>query len=478
MAFAWAAAAVRGQTVANPGAKVAAPPQDRGALSQNFRAFDDSMFTLAYDVFLAAGNLKQAYSLASEAVRQAPGNEGWRERLAKTAEWSGNPKRAFEQWEYLCGKRRDNAPYREALRLAGTLRDHEASVRIWESLSRIRALEVSEWISVLNEYEESGEPRRGIERLRARIRARPDSLLMDKLAGALIRTGSDLEALETLQQLADRFGNSPSSALQRAKILCRRGNLREAQAILERSGKPDSGTVQGLEFRRLQASILLLRQEYGAALTAYGQIFATGIFELEDIRELLDLAKSRDSSLALRASVEGWKRYAYPDFFIYYLERCVHVNRWDLASHALANLTPKGWSLFVDVPYFLSLSSRVHQHEGKDDLARSELLEAVRLDWDSDDLRAGLLWLLIEQGRINDLETYMALWEKTGVSEDMIEPLAMAHKLLYHNRQALEYFRRLDSQGGKGPRKDLLFLFSYVDLLEQAGDGEGTKAIY
>ncbi|MEO6097691.1 MAG: hypothetical protein ABIW76_19365, partial [Fibrobacteria bacterium] len=42
----------------------------------------------------------------------------------------------------------------------------------------------------------------------------------------------------------------------------------------------------------------------------------------------------------------------------------------------------------------------------------------------------------------------------------------------------LEYFRRLDSQGGKGPRKDLLFLFSYVDLLEQAGDGEGTKAIY
>jgi hypothetical protein len=294
-----------------------------------------------------------------------------------------------------------------------------------------------------------------------------------------------------LRQLADRFGNSPGIALRRAQILCQRGNLGEAESILEKGARTDkgadTGAGQGLEFRRLHASILLMRQRYGEALAAYRKIFASGIYEMEDLREMVDLAKPRDSALALRAAVQGWKRYAYPDFFIYYLERCVQVNRWDLASRALANLSPEGWSLFADVPYFLSLSSRIHQHEGKEALARRELLDALRLDPESDDLRAGLLWLLIDQGRIDELETYVALWDKGGEQEDMLEPLAMAHKLLYHNRQALDYFRRLDDQGGGsgkggksllGGRKDLLFLFSYADLLEQAGDGEGMRVIY
>ena len=483
LAFALAAVAVRGQGAPAQGAaEDSAPADERVSPSRTFRAFDDSIYILAYDVFLAAGNLKEAYSLASEAVRQAPGNDGWRERLAKTSEWSGNPKRAFKQWEHLCGHRRDNLPFQEALRLAGTLGDHEASVRIWEGWARLRDLGVPEWISLMKEYEESGEPRRGIERLRARIRARPDSALMENLAGVLIRTGNDLEALETLRQLANRYGNSPAIALRRAEILCQRGNLREAESILQRSASTNANTkadtATGLAFRRLQASILLIRQDFGEALDAYRKMFTSGIYEIEDLRELVNLAKPRDSTLALLAAVEGWKRYAYPDFFVYYLERCVQANRWDLASRALANLSPEGWSLFDDVPYFLSLSSRIHQHEGKDDLARRELLDALRLDPESDDLRAGLIWLFIDQGRIDELEAYVALWDRGGESGDMLEPLAMAHKLLQHNRVALDYFRLLDKQGGQGGRKELLFLFSYVDLLAQAGDGEGMRAIY
>lgn len=469
------------------GARESAPAGERGTPSRDFRAFDDSIYGLAYDVFLAAGNMKEAYSLASEAVRQVPGNDAWRERLAKTAEWSGNPRRAFKQWEHLCGHRRDDAPFREAVRLATALRDHEAAVRIWEGWSRFRELEDSEWVSLLHEYEESGEPRRGIERLRARIRTRPDSVLMDNLAGALIRTGSDLEALDILRQLADRFGNSPSIAFRRAEILCQRGNLREAGSVLEtfsrsiptsipqKGAKADTGTGLNLAYRRLEASIHIIRQEYGEAMAAYRDIFASGVYEIEDLRELVVLAKPRDSTLALLAAVEGWKRYAYPDFFVYYLERCIQADRWDLASRALANLSPDGWALFKNVPYFLSLSSRIHQHEGRDDLARRELLDALRLDPESDDLRAGLLWLFIDQGRIEELEAYVAMWDMGGESEDMLEPLAMAHKLLQHNRLALDYFRRLDRQGG---RKDLLFLFSYADLLEQAGDGEGMRVIY
>ena len=49
-------------------------------------AFDDKVYTLGYEVFLENRKLEDAWQVANSAVRQAPDNMVWRERLAKVSE--------------------------------------------------------------------------------------------------------------------------------------------------------------------------------------------------------------------------------------------------------------------------------------------------------------------------------------------------------------------------------------------------------
>ena len=87
--------------------------------------FDAERYQLAYDTFLAAGALADAYALAASAVRQAPDDSAWRARLAQVAEWHGQPAEALAQWHHLA-RGGDDAAWAQVLRLAPGLFAHAA----------------------------------------------------------------------------------------------------------------------------------------------------------------------------------------------------------------------------------------------------------------------------------------------------------------------------------------------------------------
>lgn len=441
-----------------------------------FREFNDTLFTVAYDVFLAARNVKEAFHLAREAVRQRPNLPAWRERLAKTAEWAGDPQLALREWEHLgAGSRRTDA-YREAIRLSGALRDYVAAVRAWEGLAGLRELDVAEWGQLVEAYENSGEPAKGVARLWKRLAARPDRTLAAQLVDVLLRSGRDGEALEVLDAMASRYGNTAAIGLHRAEIHCRRGHIREAALALDAVRDLPATEAERGALLRLQAVVYIWMQRYGDALAAYRTLFEGGRYEAADMRDLYSLARERDRDLALRAAVAGWSRFREPEFLIYYLERCLEVERWDLASGALARLIPEQWEIFAETPYFFVLSARIHQREGKAALARRGYRHALAREPASEEFRAGYLWLLIEQGRMSELAVHADRWGRGPATPPaLLEPLAMAYKLLQRHRLALAYFRLLD-EGEK--REDLPFLVGYAELLAEAGDGRGAASAY
>lgn len=479
-AAAWlAAAAILASAPPARSADAAAPeavsnPEVTGAKA--FRAFDDTVYALAYDVFLAARNVKDAFELAREAVRQRPELTAWRERLAKTAEWSGDPALALREWEYLGAHGNREEAHREAVRLAGALRDYTAAVRAWEGIASQKDLDAAEWTQLLDAYENCGEPGKGIERLRRRLAARPDSALTLKLVELLVRTDRDTEALKALEAMASQYGNTPAIALRRAEIDCRRGRIREAAAVLDGVRGLPAGEGERIPLLRLQASAYVWMQRYGDALKAYRALFESGRYDAGDLRDLNGLARTRDPDLALRAAVAGWAKFREPDMLVYYLERCIEVERWDLASRALAGLTPDQWALFSESPYFYVLAARIHQKEGKPALARREYQRALAQDPGSEDFQSGYLWLLIEQSRLSDLAVYADRWGRgPATPQSLLEPLAMADKLLQRHREALAYFRLLDREG---EHPDFPFLLSYAEILEEAGDGQGGLRAY
>src|SRR5260221_13005453 len=60
--------------------------------------FDDKTYLLGYEVFLENRNLEDAWRVATAAVRQAPQDMAWRERLAQVSEWMGQQQQALDNW--------------------------------------------------------------------------------------------------------------------------------------------------------------------------------------------------------------------------------------------------------------------------------------------------------------------------------------------------------------------------------------------
>lgn len=450
---------------------VNAPVQPGG-----FRLFNDTVFTLAYDVFLEARNIPSAFALAQEAVRQRPELLPWRERLARTAEWAGDPGLSQREWEKLGARARRPEAYREAIRLAVLLRDHSAAARAWEGLADLRDLDIPEWLQLLDAYENSGETDRCVSRLRKRLAARFDRPLAMRLAEILMRTDRDQEALEVLKKTSAAFGNTPEIGLKRAEIYCRRGQMREAALVLDSTrGLPpsDSGRAPLL---RLQASIYTWMQRYGDALDAYRKLFLAGDYTVADLHEMSVIARQSDPELALKAAVAGWTKFRDPDHLIYYLERCIDFERWDLASRMLSRLTPEQWALGGEFAYFYVLAARIHQRDGKTSLARREYRHALEIDPGVEEYQAGYLWLLIEQGRLSELAAFAdRLGKGDATPKTLLEPLAMAYKILQRQSEALAYYRLID-EGREN--NDFPFLFAYAEVLKDAGDGGGAERAY
>ncbi len=441
-----------------------------------FRVFNDTVYTLAYDVFLEARNIKSAFELAQEAVRQRPDLFPWRERLARMAEWAADPGMAQREWEKIGARTGRPHAYREAIRLAGLMRDPAAAARAWEGLADIRDLEMSEWFLLLDAYENSGETDRCLVRLRKRLNVRFDRPLAIRFAEILMRTDRDQEALEILKRTSAEFGTTPDIGIKQAEIYCRRGQMRKAAAILDSVRALPRSEKENAPLLRLQASIYTWMQRYGDALDAYRRLFLAGEYNAADLHEMSVIARQSDPDLALKAAVAGWTKFRDPDHLVYYLERCIDFERWDLASRMLSRLTAEQWALGGEYAYFHVLTARIHQREGKTTLARKEYRHALALDPGVEEYQAGYLWLLIEQGRMSELSTYAdRLGQGSSTSKTLIEPLAMAYKMLQRQSEAMAYYRLLEEARENA---NFPFLYAFAEILKEAGDGGGAERVY
>ena len=97
-----------------------------GGPPAGMRPFDDANYKLAYEIFLANRNVRDAYRVAEAAVQQAPHDLTWRERLAQVAEWDGKPALALQQWLHIARAGRRADPWQAVLRIAPGANDDAA----------------------------------------------------------------------------------------------------------------------------------------------------------------------------------------------------------------------------------------------------------------------------------------------------------------------------------------------------------------
>jgi len=430
--------------------------------------FDDRIYTLGYEAFLDNRNLEDAWKVAASAVRQAPDNRIWRQRLAQVSEWTGRPQVALEHWEYLARATGSAEAWQAVLRLApGLFDDNALRAALHYQLARqpddARLLR-----ELLTTYERLGDPQgamRFLEQTYARTR-QPG--LLEQMAELAQRAGDDDLALRYWQRFIEAAGLTPARAVRVATLLLLRARTDDALALLERARGEARPT--DIVFWRLTAELAQAAQKDTTAIDAYRRLIDHANAEERDYEALRQLLQQDFPLEAAHVAAAAWRRFGDPAQFVYALGHYAAGERWMEMSRLLGELGEEQRRAMRQKPDFLQLSARYHLHAGHPERARHDLETALRLAPENPDIRSALLWLLIDGNDGAALRRLLATHE-SGWKDDpaMHDALGAAYLALSLPDVALRryYTPRLAEH-----RDDFLWLMNYADALEQNQDSE------
>lgn len=324
--------------------------------------FIPAHFDLAYTAFLGNRDLPRALKLAQLAVRLAPDNVVWHERLAQVAEWSDQPQLAIVQWRWLAMHQGNESAWQSWMRLADGLFDYAAQVvglkRDWkrqgndEKYSR----------KIVQLYEELGQPEDALAWLDRNGDAaqRPELLLLS--AELLTRMGRDSEALARYRRYLSRNTPSPDLAAAIAAMLQRAGQDQEAFEMLLRS-RPQAQPDNRLFWINFGELAWRLKQN-DDAIAAYRILCEAPDAELYQQMRLFQLLKLKNPRLAAQAAEHYWIKTGRIELFMSAANTYAELDDWPEVQRLYRMTGASKWREYDNDLRFVALRAEMYMHTG------------------------------------------------------------------------------------------------------------------
>lgn len=432
--------------------------------------FDDTTYTLAYEVFLENRKQDDAWAVARAAVQQRPGDMAWRERLAKVSEWTGRLDIALENWWVLAQKTQRDDAWQAVLRIAPGQFDDAALVQALRYQLRGRPTDMRLVRELVDAYERLGEPQPAIEYLQAHADTHAE--IRELLAQLAERAGQPQLALKHWRALlSDPAMLTPARAMQAAvlALLLRQPDL--GLPWLEAARHGELPQAQEQDYWRLTGQLAEGRNRHALAVAAYQKLIGLDEAEPSDYDTLIRLISDEFPLEAARLSEAAWQRYARSEYLVNALTFHVSRSRWADAAVLIRQVGQptaaqrEAASALAVTPEYLRLAGTYYQNIGDFGRARTALLTGLRAAPDSTDMRSALLWLFIDS---NDavalrelLATHEAHWSRDAGLHDS---LAAAWQALSLPQTALDRYLR---PRVAAHRENFLWLMNYADALDQ-----------
>ena len=436
-------------------------------------AFDDRIFTLGYEVFLENRKLEDAWQVASAAVRQAPDNLDWRERLARVAEWTARPQVALDNWLKIARATGQDEAWQAVLRLAPGLFDDAALIPALHYQIARQPQDIRLIRELVAAQERLGEPRPAIAYLERLSQRQPRPEVLELLAELAERAGETDTALQAWQRLfADPAQLTAARALRVAVMLLLKGRRNEALAWLDKArpgaGLNDAGDV---DYWRLSGQLAEMQQRDAQAIDAFRRLIEADKAEAGDYDALLRLLNLTAPAEAASIAARAWRQLDEPRYLIQALTLYANRNRWREIGALLRELDPapnasrRALRRLQSMPEFLRLAGTYQQNTGRLAEARRSFEAALRLAPDSTDLQQALLWLFIDSNDAAALRRTLASHELTWRANPALhDALAASHQALSQPQVALQ--RYLNPRVA-AHQDDFLWLMNYADALDQ-----------
>lgn len=429
--------------------------------------FDNSAYTLAYDIFIASGQLADGYRVAYSAVQHLPQDAQWREKLAKVAEWSGHPVEALTQWRWLAEHQGREDAWKSVLRLAPGLFDHAALLSAYQHQAETGHPGPPQiWQRISQEYEALAQPREAMDYFAARYRRTGQPEMLEIEATLAERAGDMDRAIAALRKLTqDRATPSPDLAQRLAALLYTKGQMEDSFAALEQA--KSQATPNSESFWRTYAEIARFLQRDDQAIQAYQTLRHKGPLKPEDALNFIDLLDSPTHlSLAAAVADESWKN-SHNGILLY---RALQLQSRARNFNRIGTLLVEADQYLPEArknPAYWSAKAQWWDNQRDFIRGRQAWESGLRLAPDSAELRQGLLWDLIRDSRDSAaLRYYAQTWYQDGVTDEGLASALMAAFIqLNEPRPALALAHRQWASH----RQDYLWLMNYADVLEQVG---------
>jgi hypothetical protein len=440
-------------------------PPARAQAGVHLRPYDETVYTLAYDVFVGNGNLADAYRVAEAAVRQRPDDARWRERLAQVAEWAGRPADALEQWRWLVERTASSRAIQGVLRLAPGLNDDEALLAVWRRVGETRPLTSAEARRLADLFERVGRPEDGIAWFTARQGKRSTPENLELIAFLADRSGRTDVAIDAYERIARTSELTSEQALALATLHIKRGAFRRGYDVLAAArarARPGDD-----EFWRLFGELAWQLQEDEAAGEAYTHLTDASRARSFEIVRLASLLKRERPDEAARLAEAGWLRLRETELLLVALD--LYAQRADTASldRLFASVTEAEAARLAGTAYFFVLRANRLAQQRETARALADYKRALAINPSDIGIRTALLWFLIDTKQLAELRRTMRAYAREASSHrEYWAPYAAGHLALEEQRKALGYFRR----EVRDKKEDYLWLLNYADTLEAAGE--------
>ncbi|WP_269532504.1 tetratricopeptide repeat protein [Chitinimonas sp. BJYL2] len=431
--------------------------------------FDEGLYQLGYDIFLANGKLNDAYLLARAGVQARPASAAWHRRLAQVARWLSRPDESLNHW-LSAARLGDVAAWKDVEELVPSIQDENLRVSTLEQLVRAGLGGDARLDELVLAYDAAGRPEAAVQLIESLYRERRESKLLIRLADFHHHIGDrDREAEVVRRQIRD-FGLDEVSALRLSRILI--AERREAEALVMLEQAAERLPTLSVPTWRLMAQLADMLQRPDAARAAYRRLVDTPEATQSDLRVYYSLTWREDPDSAYRAATLAWERFADSTMFLASLEIDIARERWPALRERLDTLKPGQLAMLRKQARYLAMSAQIRHQSSQPELALTDYREAIALAPRDTSLRVGMLWLLLDMGTQRQLlRQYVHAWHGDGAQGGpLTHVLGTAYLQLEEPAQALALLQiewRRMRRAGERPSQS--WQETYADALEQAG---------
>jgi len=431
--------------------------------SRAMTAYDDEIYSLAYKTFLANRNLKDAFTVAEEAVRAQPDDLAWRGRLAQIATWTNKPALALQQWLYIGKQGKNLEAVNKGIALANMLYDYASLAELFRLKVALGGDSESGWSGYIAAEEALGDPQKAISELRIIINKEPKLVYYEKLAALYRKIGNIKAQGEVLNAIERRFGVIPGIALLQAEILYSQGKVIEARTKLTQAVK--SAASNDVVFWRTYGELSWLTQDWGNARMAYEKLNKTQKIDQYSLANLTQLLGNTNPNSALQLALIGWEKYKTDFFLLQIMAYGPAAKDWPTLNKVLSEVSNETKARLAKIPNYYEVLAKSYIYLGKKREALLTMNNGIKALPDSIDLKSVYVWMLIDNEYKYELAQKLYAWrDLVTTNTNFASACASGYTLLNNPEAALKIYQFQFSV----KQNDFVWLMDVADALTQA----------